>query len=81
MPETKINYSPETCALCGGTGKSRWPLLYDYCPACGGQGSVLVAQPARTCALCGGTGKSKWPLLYDYCPACGGTGWAHALRE
>ena len=38
MPEAKINYAPETCALCGGTGKSRWPLLYDYCPACGGTG-------------------------------------------
>lgn len=75
MPEVRINYAPETCAHCGGSGGSNpnYP-----CSVCGGQGSVLVAQPARKCAHCGGSGGSNpnYP-----CSACGGTGWAHALRE
>ena len=75
MPEARINYAPETCAKCGGRGRVGG---YDFCPACGGQGSVLVAQPARRCAKCGGRGRVGG---YDFCPACGGTGWAHALNE
>jgi DnaJ-class molecular chaperone len=70
MPEAKINYEPETCAYCGGSGHKA-----GRCPACGGQGSVLVAQPAQKCAYCGGTGHKA-----GRCPACGGTGWAHVLE-
>ncbi len=33
MPEAKINYAPETCARCSGTGGS-----HALCPACGGSG-------------------------------------------
>ena len=72
MAQPVINYAPETCAYCRGSGVSG--LI--RCPACGGQGSVLVAQPARRCAYCGGSGESGLVR----CPACGGTGWAHALR-
>lgn len=76
MPEEKINYAPETCALCGGDG--HYPSYGSICPACRGQGSVLVAQPARRCALCEGDG--HYPSYGSICRACGGTGWAHALR-
>ena len=71
MPEARINYAAETCAWCGGSGSKG-----GRCSACGGQGSVLVAQPARRCAWCGGSGSKG-----GRCSACGGTGWAHALRE
>ena len=71
MPEARINYAPETCARCDGSG-----FYSGKCSACGGQGSVLVAQPARKCARCGGSG-----FYSGKCSACGGTGWAHALRE
>ena len=74
MAQPVINYAPETCAYCGGRGYVDG--LIRICPACGGQGSVLVAQPARRCAYCGGSGESGLVR----CPACGGTGWAHALR-
>lgn len=71
MVVASVNYAPETCAKCNGSGyKNGW------CNACGGQGSVLVAQPARKCAKCSGSGyKNGW------CNACGGTGWAHSLRD
>ena len=71
MPEARINYAPETCASCNGTGGYEGD-----CSVCGGQGSVLVAQPARNCASCNGTGGYEGD-----CRACGGTGWAHVLRE
>jgi DnaJ-class molecular chaperone len=34
MPEVRINYAPETCALCGGSGGYR----SHPCNACGGTG-------------------------------------------
>jgi len=72
MPQPVINYAPETCAWCNGSG---WHAGR-RCKACGGQGSVLVAQPARKCEWCNGSG---W-YAGRRCRACGGTGWAHALR-
>jgi hypothetical protein len=66
MAEQNVNYQPETCCSCGGRFAAD-------CSACGGAGSVLVAQPARKCASCGGRGLS--------CDACGGTGWAHVLKQ
>ena len=67
MVNANIDYAPETCAWCKGSGR-RW----GKCPICGGQGSILVAQPPRICAQCKGTGQ-KW----GRCSSCGGTGWAH----
>ena len=79
MSEVKIDYAPETCAWCNGSG-GVGSLPISRCPACGGQGSVLVAQPARRCKWCNGSG-GVGSLPISRCSACGGTGWAHALRE
>ena len=65
-----INYKPETCGNCGGDGGYQ-----GLCKPCGGQGSVLVAQPARKCGNCGGDGGYQ-----GLCKPCNGTGWAHAIR-
>jgi len=47
------NYAPEICQVCRGTGRNS---INDICVTCGGQGSVIVMQPAKACALCNGTG-------------------------
>ena len=60
-------YAPEKCSLCNGTGHSEGGI----CEACGGQGNVLVAQPAIICPLCNGSGN----LETGPCKACGGGGW------
>ncbi|MDD3043346.1 MAG: transcriptional regulator [Methanosarcinaceae archaeon] len=64
----ETDYAPEVCTLCNGSGCSDGGL----CKACGGQGTVLVAQPARICHVCGGAGQSGDGL----CRVCGGSGWA-----
>lgn len=61
-------YAPEKCSLCNGTGHAECGT----CEACGGQGDVLVAQPARICYLCDGSGS----LEVGICRACGGSGWS-----
>ncbi len=61
-------YAPEKCSLCSGTGNDESGI----CEACGGQGNVLVAQPAIICPLCSGSGN----LETGTCRACGGSGWA-----
>ena len=45
-------YAPEKCSLCSGTGNGEGGI----CETCGGQGNVLVAQPAIICPLCSGAG-------------------------
>lgn len=82
MTDQGISYAPETCAFCKGTGTpSDVPedkvYLWQLCPVCRGQGSILVAQPARKCARCGGNGREKGTQLP--CWACKGPGWAHGL--
>lgn len=72
MSQAGANYAAEMCAYCGGRGNSD----SHPCRACGGQGSVLVAQPARTCVQCQGRGRKS---AYR-CSFCLGTGWAQALR-
>ncbi len=60
-------YAPEKCSLCSGTGHA----VGGICEVCGGQGDVLVAQPAIACPLCGGLGS----IEIVTCRACGGSGW------
>ncbi|MDI9395361.1 MAG: transcriptional regulator [Euryarchaeota archaeon] len=70
MPYTYVDteYAPERCLLCNGTGHTEGRI----CEACGGQGDVLVAQPAIICPLCNGSGY----LETGTCRACGGRGWS-----
>jgi DnaJ-class molecular chaperone len=72
-----IQYAPETCAWCRGAGK--WGEYGDSCLICGGQGSLLVAQPARQCPWC--EGKGVVGELEDRCKTCGGSGWSHVLSK
>ncbi|HYJ45198.1 MAG TPA: hypothetical protein VEV81_01200 [Pyrinomonadaceae bacterium] len=69
------HYAPEDCARCRATGISLSKEA-EYCPTCGGQGSVAVLQPARPCARCGGEGLSRKDVDSP-CYSCGGSGWAH----
>ncbi|MBU2578100.1 hypothetical protein KKA69_04700, partial [Patescibacteria group bacterium] len=65
MTEPRVNYSPETCGFCGGSGKDNDPppgvVKILRCEVCNGQGSVLVAQPSRQCSFCGGSGRDNNP--------------------
>ncbi len=72
-----IQYAPETCAWCEGTGK--WGPYSDACHICGGQGSLLVAQPARKCPWCQGRGVVG--ENEDRCKMCNGAGWSHVLPK
>lgn len=72
-----IQYAPETCAWCEGTGK--FGDFRDQCHVCGGLGSVLVAQPARGCPRCEGSGSTG--EYGDRCPTCNGSGWSHVLPK
>ncbi len=73
-----IQYAPETCAWCQGSGK--YGQYGDICLVCNGQGSVLVAQPARKCPQCGGSGTMIVKGIADRCKVCNGTGWSHVLK-
>jgi DnaJ-class molecular chaperone len=74
-----IQYAPETCAWCEGTGK--FGAYGDACLVCTGQGSLLVAQPARKCPWCQGSGSADQGEFKDRCNLCGGTGWSHVLKQ
>lgn len=72
-----INYSPETCGWCNGSGEDDGSRDRP-CRICDGQGSVLVAQPANNCAWCDGKGADR--IESDKtCRACDGCGWAHSI--
>lgn len=73
-----IQYAPETCKWCEGVGK--YGNYGDLCLVCGGQGSLLVAQPARICPHCKGTGAQKSGEFEDRCKICNGSGWSHVLK-
>jgi DnaJ-class molecular chaperone len=73
-----IQYAPELCAWCQGTGK--FGNYNDLCLVCGGQGSVLVAQPARICPHCKGKGAVTVNDFEDRCKVCGGAGWSHVYK-
>jgi len=72
-----IQYAPETCAWCEGTGK--FGQYGDACQVCGGQGSLLVAQPARKCPWC--QGKGAVGPQEDRCKMCNGAGWSHVFKQ
>jgi len=74
-----IQYAPETCAWCEGTGK--FGTYQDVCLVCGGQGSLMVAQPARKCPWCEGTGEDNSSDYKDRCKMCGGAGWSHVFKQ
>lgn len=38
MPNERINYAPETCARCAGSGEDPNKGILDPCSACGGSG-------------------------------------------
>ena len=73
-----IQYAPETCAWCGGSGK--YGNYNDACLVCGVAGSLLVAQPARKCPQCGGSGTMMVKGIADRCKVCNGAGWSHVLK-
>ena len=74
-----IQYAPEECAWCNGTGK--FGAYNDICLVCAGQGSVMVAQPARNCPHCNGGGAVSVGDFEDRCKVCGGTGWSHVYKQ
>jgi DnaJ-class molecular chaperone len=74
-----IQYAPETCAWCAGSGK--FGEYNDVCLVCGGQGSLLVAQPARKCPWCEGSGTIDAGDFKDRCKMCGGAGWSHVFKQ
>jgi DnaJ-class molecular chaperone len=69
-----IQFAPEDCAWCEGTGK----YFEDICHVCKGNGSVLVAQPPRKCPWCKGKGYEE--DSQDRCKICSGSGWAHTYK-
>jgi DnaJ-class molecular chaperone len=73
-----MQYAPETCAWCEGTGK--YGQYGDICLVCNGQGSVLVAQPSRKCPNCAGMGTQASGEFQDRCKICGGAGWSHVFK-
>ena len=73
-----IQYAPEDCAWCHGTGK--FGNYGDLCLVCAGQGSVLVAQPGRKCPQCEGSGTQEIAGYPDRCRTCNGSGWSHVLK-
>ena len=66
-----IQYAPEDCAWCEGSGK----YFNDLCPVCTGNGSVLAAQPSKKFPWCKGDGYEG--ESEDRCKVCRGAGWAH----
>jgi DnaJ-class molecular chaperone len=74
-----MQYAPEICAWCNGTGK--YGQYNDICLVCAGQGSVLVAQPSHKCPHCGGTGVQTVGEFQDRCKICGGAGWSHVFKN
>ena len=73
-----IQFAPETCAWCEGSGK--FGQYNTICHMCKGEGSVLVAQPARRCPWCRGSGLDDESEQADRCKNCDGAGWSHVYR-
>ena len=74
LSRTHGDYASEMCALCKGLGGSSEAP----CPACMGEGTVLVHQPPLKCPRCKGEGKGSHQAIAlfhsDLCLVCHGTG-------
>jgi hypothetical protein len=75
LVRTHGDYAAEMCAHCKGLGgTSEAP-----CPACMGEGTVLVHQPPLKCPRCNGEGKGSHHAIAlfqsDLCLVCHGSGW------
>lgn len=79
QPIVSGKYVLEDCAWCAGTGNSAG----GGCPACEGNGKVIVAFPSINCPRCGGNGRATERAAYSYplCTVCCGTGWALLVRN
>lgn len=66
-------YAIETCGRCKGL---RY-MQEGHCPACKGEGTVLVRQPSQKCVRCKGTGIESYASASAsrLCAICSGTGW------
>jgi DnaJ-class molecular chaperone len=68
---TPTKYAQEVCTCCAKTGYSSGGL----CPACNGDGTVLVQQPPTKCSQCRGRGMNAAGYYAQLCTLCWGTGW------
>ena len=67
-------HAPVKCAWCKATGS----VEETACPACNGQGNVMVLHPAIGCLACKGTGgstKNPSSAVAVRCGVCAGSGW------
>ena len=65
------------CAWCKGSGRER--DVDTYCPACVGNGKVVIDSPAIRCDSCSGKGEERDG--YTRCRKCNGTGWKMVENE
>lgn len=72
--------SPETCAICAGTG-AKPGATSGRCPSCSGTGQMSggrgILKINQTCPACGGSGQSR----VEACSACGGAGSRPAMNR
>ena len=86
------NYVLKECARCEGSGID--PIVVhgpQTCHACGGKGSILVAEPAQKCPSCDGTGWRHevlpWTcgttpiVVRKTCYICVGRGWLNTKHD
>jgi DnaJ-class molecular chaperone len=75
-----VEYAPEKCVACLGTGNIPG---HSPCPACEGIGTVMTCQPPLTCPRCKGTGQHTSGMFLlinsEFCVICRGTGWVLTL--
>lgn len=82
QPTARLSREPEECRGCDGTSRRSGNRFNPdgSCRACGGQGSVMVAQPPWQCRACDGTSRHEGSPFHEKgtCRQCKGTGWAHS---
>jgi DnaJ-class molecular chaperone len=68
-------YDIEQCAWCYGMGRRG---ASERCSVCGGEGGVMVLQPAHRCIKCDCSGRVG--NLMEPCSRCHGAGWEGVLQ-